>query len=73
MRGPCHGHQRNGVGGDPRFLFEREFDRLFSGLEVGPGGGQRGNANAGAGVDDELNDAQRVLPFLLGLLVEMGR
>src|SRR5262249_48263077 len=72
MCGPCHGHKRMGVAGDPRFLFEREFYRIFGGLEVRPGSRYRGNVNAGTGVDKELNNPKRVLLSLLGLLVEMG-
>jgi hypothetical protein len=35
--------------------------------------GHSGNLHAGPGVEDELDKAQRVLLFLLGLLVKMRR
>jgi hypothetical protein len=56
----------------PLFLFGRKFYRIFSDFEVRLWSGRSGNVHAGTGVGDELDETQRVLLFLLGLLVEMG-
>jgi hypothetical protein len=45
-------------------VFEGEFYRISADLKS-VCGGHRGNVNTGTGVDNELNDLQRVFLFLL--------
>jgi hypothetical protein len=69
----CHGQKRIYLGCDLLFLFERKLYRVFSDFEVRLGRGHGRNVHAGTGVDDELDETQRVRFFLLGLFVKVCR
>src|SRR6266403_3697324 len=69
----CHGHKHIDLGSDLLFLFERKLYRIFGDFEVRLWRGHSRNLHAGTGVDDELDKTERVLLFLLGLLVKMRR
>ena len=68
-----HRHKRIDLGCDLLFLFERKLYRVFGDFEVRLWRGHSGNLHAGTGVEDELDKTQRVLLFLLGLLLKMCR
>src|SRR6516165_3257139 len=63
----CHGQKRIYLGCYVLFLFERKLYRVFSDFEVRLGRRHSRNVHTGTGVDDELDETQRVRFFFLGL------